>query len=113
MRKLVRIALGSAVLLLSAMAGATIFGSIHGLIHDPQHGPVEDAKVKLQSVNSDWSQTVASNHEGEFLFENVPLGEYRVIVEVPGFAIEEQKVVVSSGRDAKPHFSLAVAHAAE
>ena len=101
------------MLLFSAIAGATIFGSIHGLIHDPQHRPVEDAKVKLQALNSDWSQTAASNHDGEFLFENVPLGEYRVIVEVPGFATEEQKVVLTSGRDAKPHFSLTVAHAAE
>src|SRR5919197_3902559 len=113
MRKLVHIAFGLAVLLFSAMAAATIFGSIHGLIHDPQHRPVEDAKVKLQASNTDWSRTVASSHSGEFLFENVPLGEYRVIVEVPGFATEEQTVVVSSGRDAKPHFSLTVARAAE
>jgi hypothetical protein len=113
MRTLFRIALCSAVLLFSAIAGATIFGSIHGLIHDPQHRPVEDAKVKLQALTSDWSQTAASDHAGEFLFENVPLGEYRVIVEVPGFATEEQKVVLTSGRDAEPHFSLTVAHAAE
>jgi len=113
MRTLFRIALCSAVLMFPAIAGATIFGSIHGLIHDPQHRPVEDAKVKLQALNSDWSQSAASDHAGEFLFENVPLGEYRVIVEVPGFATEEQKVVLTSGRDAKPHFSLTVAHAAE
>src|SRR6476646_11215897 len=112
MRTLFRIALCSAVLMFPAIAGATIFGSIHGLIHDPQHRPVEDAKVKLQASNSDWSQTVASDHAGEFLFENVPLGEYRVIVEVPGFAAEEQKVVLTSGRDAKPHFSLTMAPAA-
>ena len=61
MRTLFRIALCSAVLLFSAIAGATIFGSIHGLIHDPQHRPVEDAKVKLQALNSDWSQTAASD----------------------------------------------------
>src|ERR1700751_1324217 len=108
MRNLFRIALGSAVLLFSTMAGATIFGSIHGVIDDPQQRPVEDAKVKLQATNSNWSQTVASNHEGEFLFENVPLGAYRVIVEVSGFAPEEQKVVLTPGRDVKPHFSLTV-----
>src|SRR5215475_5644500 len=113
MRKLVPIALGLAMLLFSALAGATIFGSIHGLIHDPQHRPVQDAKVKLQATGSDWARTAASDQAGEFLFENVPLGEYRVIVEVPGFATEQQTIVVSSGRDAKPHFSLTVAHAAE
>ena len=113
MRNLFQVALSFAVLLFSATAGATIFGSVHGLIHDPQHRPVEDAKVTLRAANSDWSHSTVSNHAGEFLFENVPLGEYRVMVEVPGFAAEEQAVVLTAGRDAKPHFSLTVAHAAE
>ena len=83
------------------------------LIHDPQHRPVQDAKATLRATTSNWSQIDGQRQCGEFRFENVPLGEYRVIVEVPGFATEEQKVVVTSGRDAKPHFSLTVAHAAE
>jgi len=101
------------VVFFALAAAATIFGSVHGLIHDPQHRPVEDAKVTLRSTTSDWLQSTVSDSLGEFHFDNVPLGEYRVIVEVQGFATEEQKVVLSSGRDAKPHFSLTVARAAE
>jgi outer membrane receptor protein involved in Fe transport len=63
----------------------------------------------LNSTTSDWVQTVTSDNAGEFHFTNVPLGDYRVTVEAQGFATEEQKVVLTSGRDAKPHFSLAVA----
>ena len=113
MKNRFQLVLCTAVLLYTIAANATIFGSIHGLIHDPQHRPVEDAKVTLRSASSDWSHSTASDHAGEFLFENVPLGEYRVTVEVPGFATEEQTVVLTSGRDARPHFSLTVAHAAE
>ncbi len=114
MRKnLVRAALGIAVLFFAVVSGATIFGSVHGLIHDPQHRPVQDAKATLRSTTSDWSQSTVSDGAGEFRFENVPLGEYRLTVEVEGFATEEQTVVLTSGRDAKPHFSLTVAHAAE
>jgi outer membrane receptor protein involved in Fe transport len=97
------------VLMFSTLAGATIFGSVHGLIHDPQHRPVEGAKVTLRSTSSDWFQTIDSDSAGEFHFASVPVGDYRVTVEAAGFAIEEQKFVLTSGRDAKPHFSLAVA----
>src|SRR6516165_8888316 len=97
------------VLVFSSLASATIFGSVHGLIHDPQHRPVEDAKVTLRSTSSDWLQTASSDTAGEFQFDNVPIGDYRVTVEAAGFAPEEQKIVLTSGRDAKPHFSLTVA----
>jgi outer membrane receptor protein involved in Fe transport len=112
-RNLIQEALVAGVLLFSVAASASIFGSVHGLIHDPQHRPVQDAKATLRSSTSEWVQSAVSNEAGEFVFENVPLGEYRVIVEVQGFATEEQTLVITAGRDAKPHFSLTVAHAAE
>jgi len=96
----------------SNLATATIFGGVHGLIHDPQHRPVQGAKVVLQSTTSDWAQTTSSNGDGEFHFENAPLGEYRVTVEAQGFATEEQAVVLASSRDARPHFSLSLAKSA-
>ena len=39
--------LGGLLLFISASLSATIFSSITGLIHDPQHRPVEGAKVKI------------------------------------------------------------------
>src|ERR1700675_4301666 len=113
MKNLTQRVLLAAILLFAGIADASIFGSVHGLIHDPQHRPVQDAKVTLRSATSDWVQSVTSDSTGEFHFENVPLGEYRVTVDVQGFAPEEQTVVLTSGRDAKPHFSLTVARAAE
>jgi outer membrane receptor protein involved in Fe transport len=113
MKNLTQHVLLAAILLFAGLADAGIFGSVHGLIHDPQHRPVQDAKVTLRSATSDWAQSITSDSAGEFHFENVPLGEYRVTVDVQGFAPEEQPVVLTSGRDAKPHFSLTVARAAE
>jgi outer membrane receptor protein involved in Fe transport len=104
---------GASLLFIALAASATIFGSVHGLIHDPQHRPVQDAKVTLRSTTSDWSRSTVSDSSGEFRFENVPLGEYRVTVETPGFATDEQALVLTSEREAKPHFALKVAHAAE
>jgi outer membrane receptor for ferrienterochelin and colicin len=97
------------VLLLSAVAAATIFGSIHGLIHDPQHRPVASASVAIKDVDSDWSRSVSSADNGEFQVPAVPLGTYEVTVNVPGFAPARQRVTVNSGVAVSLHFQLTVA----
>src|ERR1700757_3395859 len=111
--KFITVGLLLTTLLFALVASAAIFGSVHGLIHDPQHRPVEEAKVTLRSATSNWSQSTVSDQAGEFHFQNVPLGEYKLVVDAPGFATAEQDLVLTSERDAKPHFSLTVAHVAE
>ena len=101
------------LLLSSLTAFGTIFGTVSGLIHDPQHRPVQGAQVTLRAVDSAWTKSITSSDSGEFHFDGVPLGEYSVRVDLQGFAAEEQKLVLSSGRDAKIHFSLTVAQAKE
>src|SRR5229473_4219198 len=101
------------LLLSSLTAVATIFGTVSGLIHDPQHRPVQGAQVTLRAANSAWTKSITSGDSGEFRFDAVPLGEYSVTLEIQGFASEEQKLVLSSGRDARLHFSLTVAQAKE
>ena len=78
------------LLLSSLFAFATIFGTVSGLIHDPQHRPVQGAQVTLHAANSAWTKSVSSNDSGEFRFDSVPLGEYSLTVELAGFAREEQ-----------------------
>ncbi|HVO82511.1 MAG TPA: TonB-dependent receptor [Terriglobales bacterium] len=111
--RLIRIPLLGGLILLAVGASATIFGSVTGLIHDPAHRPVAGAQVTLRAVSSEWTKTTSSDNSGEFRFDAVPLGEYQVTVEVSGFAGQEQKLVLTSGRDARLHFALTVAQAEE
>ncbi len=97
------------VVVVSAPAVATIFGSVRGLIHDPQHRPLPGATVVIHAANSDWSQTATSNENGEFTFAAVPLGTYTVTVNGPGFATSEQTVGVASSSVVNLHFQLALA----
>jgi outer membrane receptor protein involved in Fe transport len=99
----------SSVLALTLFAQAMIFGTIRGLIHDPQHRPVPGAQITLRSANSQWSQTAVSDNGGEFRFDAVPLGDYGVSVDVPGFSAAQQKVSLGSSRDVNVHFALTVA----
>jgi outer membrane receptor protein involved in Fe transport len=108
-----RLLVFAGLLLSSLTAFATIFGTVTGLIHDPQHRPVQGAQVTLRAASTAWTKTVSSDDAGEFRFNSVPLGEYMVRVELTGFASEEQKLVLSSGREARIHFSLTVAQAKE
>jgi Carboxypeptidase regulatory-like domain len=74
-----------ALTLASMPAFSAIFGSVRGIIHDPQHHPVENAMVMIHAKTSDWSASTTSDANGEFLFNAVPLGEYSVTVAAKDF----------------------------
>jgi outer membrane cobalamin receptor len=104
--------LGS-LLLLAVSVGATIFGSVRGIIHDPQHRPVQGAMVMLRAKSSDWAKSTTTDGNGEFRFNGVPLGEYSITVANPGFVQAAQGVEVESGTEPVVHLQLNVAVANE
>ena len=97
------------LLLCGAVAFGTIFGSVRGIVHDPQHRPVSNATVALEAKLSDYTQTVQTDAEGQFHFDAVPLGEYTVTVTQGGFATGQQRVTVLSGTAPILHFELQLA----
>ena len=94
---------------LPATLSATIYGRIGGIVHDPQHRPVQGAMVMLHSTSSDWSKTANTDANGEFQFNAVPLGKYTVSVASPGFEQTVQTVLVESGSQPVLHYQLALA----
>jgi hypothetical protein len=93
----------------ATIARATIFGSVRGIVHDPQHKPVADASLTLKSATSDWTQTAQSDQDGAFAFTSVPLGDYLVTVTKSGFANMQQTVTVTSDSSPILHFPLTIA----
>jgi len=73
---------------------ATVFGTVRGIVHDPQHRPVQDVTVTLKAKASTYVQTAQTDANGEFHFDAVPLGEYRVTASAASFAPEEQWIAV-------------------
>jgi Carboxypeptidase regulatory-like domain/TonB dependent receptor/TonB-dependent Receptor Plug Domain len=94
-------------------AFATIFGSVRGVVHDPQHRPIQGATLTLKAQNSDWTQTQTSDGNGEFAFTSVPIGNYTVAVSSKGFQDLSQSVIVESDTSPVLHFQLAIAGATE
>ena len=91
------------------MARATIFSSVRGIVHDPQHRPVGGAKIALKAVPAKWSATTETNVEGAFLLDAVPLGDYVVTISAAGFQDVEMALHVSSGNAPILHFALSLA----
>lgn len=56
----------------SCFAAATIFSTVRGIVHDPQHRPVQGAQIILRARASDWKRGTTTNNAGEFAFPAVP-----------------------------------------
>lgn len=100
-------------LLLAGMALATVFATVRGIVHDPQHRPIADAEVVLKAERSEFTQTTHTSPEGEFHFDSIPVGEYHITVSRPGFAAQELALTVLSGTAPILHFELQVARQAQ
>ncbi len=88
---------------------AEIFGNVQGIVHDPQHRPIQDAAVDLKAQHSDYMQHQKTNDNGEFNFSAVPLGEYTVTVTATGFQSQVQNFTLISGTSPVLHFPMALA----
>src|SRR5271154_5160140 len=104
------------LLLFFAMVGtawATVFGTVRGIVHDPQHRPVADIEVVLKAVDSDYIQKASTNVDGQFHFDSVPVGKYKVTVAKAGFASVEQELTVLSGTAPVLHLEMQLATQAQ
>ena len=105
------IGLGVATLMLVSLPGlhATVFGTVRGIVHDPQHRPIAGADVTLKSASSEWLQKTQTNSEGEFSFPAVPFGEYIVSAKASAFAELQQSFTLASDTSSILHLQLALA----
>src|SRR5271155_2764987 len=103
----------AALLLIAPTVFANDYGAVRGVVHDPQHRPIENAMVMLKAKLSDWAKSVTTDASGNFQLNAVPLGDYSVTVASKGFAQTSQNVTVISGSVPVVHFQLQVASANE
>jgi outer membrane receptor protein involved in Fe transport len=103
----------SLCLLLAALCAlpalASIFGTVRGIVHDPQHRPIAAASVVVKAKNSDFTRTASTDADGQFTFDSIPIGQYSLTVTSAGFATMEQTLAVLSGASPVVHFELQVA----
>src|SRR5712692_5019735 len=94
------------VLPLAGASLATVFGTVRGIVHDPQHRPVSGIQVVLKAKASEFTLNARTDDAGQFHFDAVPIGEYSVSLNDSNFAADQQGVAVLSGTAPILHFEL-------
>jgi len=94
------------VLPLAGACLATVFGTVRGIVHDPQHRPVSGIQVVLKAKATEFTLNTRTDDAGQFHFDAIPLGEYMVAVLDPNFVADQQTVAVLSGTAPILHFEL-------
>src|SRR5271157_1301774 len=93
MKRLRLIGAACALLLFFALSsfGQAVNATLLGTVTDITGGVVANAKVTITEVNTGVSRSGQTNDSGNFVFPDVPPGNYLVTVEMTGFKKEERK----------------------
>jgi hypothetical protein len=79
-----------------ASAQSDTTGRISGNIVDPSGGAVPDASVTLTRAVTSFTRTAKTSNDGNYTFNNVPIGTYRLTVNREGFkATSVENVIVN------------------
>ena len=81
-------------------------GSVRGVVHDQQHRPLSQVRVRLGAATSDWAETAITDPQGEFSFMTVPVGDYMLTFPADDYGPAAQPVTVASGSAPVAHVQL-------
>lgn len=99
-----------ALLIPSLPAYGTVFATVHGVVHDPEHRPIKGAEVVLRASDSDFVLRSSTDEEGSFDLPQAPIGMYRLTVTASGFGPTTETLTLASGTNPVLHIALALAN---
>jgi hypothetical protein len=85
-----------------------VVGSVRGVVHDPDHRPIQGAEVTVKSATSDLVQTLTTDSEGSFEAAALAPGKYVLTVRREGFSPSIKEAVIGSRSAPILHFQLAI-----
>src|SRR5580698_5875389 len=83
-------------------------GSVRGSVLDPSGAAVKGATVEIQNPVSHYNQSVQTDAQGRFEFDNVPYNPYHVSAVMTGFQTAEQDVDARTPLPVEVKFSLTI-----
>lgn len=100
---------GSLVLGSLAHAQGIQTGIIQGIVRDSDGAVLPGATVTVSSPALQGSRSAVADANGAYLLRGLPPGEYRVAVELGGFASSNQTATVELGRPSEVNTTLSIA----
>src|SRR5438105_8920083 len=74
-------------------------GSLEGEVRDPSGAAVAGAAVAVLNLDTGYKQAQNTSAEGFYRLPLLPVGQYRITIEHPGFArFQQQPIHVNVGR---------------
>src|SRR3954451_24097950 len=95
-------------LALSVVASSqTYLGRILGTVTDKSNAIVPKAKVSIVNVGTSATRNLETNEAGEYVAPNLAPGDYKVLVDAPGFKkVERAGIHLEVAKDARIDFQL-------
>lgn len=102
-----------AVLTVHGAFGQAISGNLVGTVIDSSGAFVNNAEVQALKIDSGLATTTKTSNAGEYRFENLPVGAYRVTVKASGFRAVVQQVEVTLNKTGTLNVTLSPGAATE
>jgi len=101
--------IAAALAVCTPLLAQTPVGSISGIVKDPSGAIIPGAAVSSTSISDGAKRAVTTNDQGYFLIPTLLPGEYKVVIELPGFRdFEVERVSVAVGQNVRIDASLAI-----
>jgi len=100
-------------IVLLAAAALPLFGQVNtasltGLVVDTTQAAVANATVAVRSKNTNFMRQVVTDGTGYYYFASLPVGDYEVTVERPGFQTATGRVILETAQKGRLDFTLSV-----
>jgi hypothetical protein len=88
-------------------------GALSGQVTDGSGAVVPEATLTVKDESTGYSRVVKSAADGNFVFPDLPIGQYALTVEAAGFTTEKETETISVGFHSRADFHLRVGSPAE
>ena len=102
-----------AVVFLATYAFAALTGDLAGTVVDATGATVGNAKVTITNLATGTKRTAMTNSFGQFLAQQLDLGDYEISVEMAGFRTVTGRATIRSGETTSVDFKLTIGSTAE
>jgi outer membrane receptor protein involved in Fe transport len=107
--RLISLAFCALLLTTAAVRAQVTTATLYGIVTDPSGATVPGAAVTITNEQTNAAQNTATNQEGEFTFNFLPVGRYTLLISAGGFKEQTQQgVELSAGQRVRLNYTLEV-----
>jgi hypothetical protein len=90
-----------------AQTGSTT-GALVGVVRDSTNSVISGAKVVARQIETNFTQEIVSQENGNYFFVQLPPGKYEISVQADGFASSKELLILTLGNTTLLDFSLEI-----